>query len=379
MTTTAYLVEPKAPLVFRSGKPFGAGSRDGANLPAPSAWAGLMRTTAMEARGWRPRLSAEQQGELLELPAAGPFLCRRDDKGRIEPFLPKPADAVCLQGDTAGDGFRRLGPVALPDGVGCDLPPGLLPVGFVEGRDKAKPKPTATWWSLTDWMAWALEGKRRPPEGEDAWRTVEERTHVGIDARSQAADEGRLFQTQGWDFSPQRQSRGGFAAHQWLFLGLGPAEAGARAGRLVHFGGERRLSHLCHAGDNPLACPAGWRQRIGEASRFAVTLVTPGLFSRGWCPGWLDETLCGELPQLPGRRLRLTAALVERWQPLSGWCLHEGKPKATRRAVAAGATYWFEVCDGGRIDAGALWLASACDDPQDRRDGFGLMLPRPWL
>ena len=54
-------------------------------------------------------------------------------------------------------------------------------------------------------------------------------------------------------------------------------------------------------------------------------------------------------------------------------------PGPARKLVPAGATYWFDVlgaCDKDAVVA--LWLASVCDEQQDRRDGFGLALPGPW-
>jgi CRISPR-associated protein Cmr3 len=74
-------------------------------------------------------------------------------------------------------------------------------------------------------------------------------------------------------------------------------------------------------------------------------------------------------------RLGLVAASLPWWQNISGWDLRHRRPKDTRRAVPAGATYWFEVIEG---DASALWLQPLSDAEQDRRDGFGLALVRPW-
>jgi CRISPR-associated protein Cmr3 len=111
-----------------------------------------------------------------------------------------------------------------------------------------------------------------------------------------------------------------------------------------------------------------------------LTLLTPAIFAAGYRPDWLDEDLQGEPPGVAGLRLQLVAAALERWQPHSGWDLAEQAPRATRKLVGAGATYWFRLLD--EPDDGALaslWLASLCDDEQDRRDGYGLALPAPWI
>ena len=116
-----------------------------------------------------------------------------------------------------------------------------------------------------------------------------------------------------------------------------------------------------------------------QARRPCLTLLTPGVFSAGYRPGWLDHALTGSPPAAPGLKLRLRAAALERWQPHSGWDLAQRQPRPTRKLVPAGATYWFDVLDACDKDSlAALWLASLCDEQQDRRDGFGLALPGPW-
>lgn len=380
---TTFMLEPKAPLVFRSAKPFGAGSRDGANFPWPSSWAGLLRTRAMLAKGWSPKLDDKQKQELLSLATAGPFLARQDDDGTLTVFLPRPADAVRLQGADS-DSVKRLAPTNLNANVGTDLPQGLLPLSFVDGKPKGKPKASAAQWSLHRWTEWALKGTTDAEDSEDEsdWQQIESRTHVAISVHTQAAADGQLFQTDGWDFSPRRNesvSGSSYAKHHWVFVGLGPVSEDEHGSGLVTFGGERRLSWLSILKDNPLSCPDELRTALKGCRRFAVTFATPALFSGGWIPGWLDDQLQGNVPGHPEVRVQLKAAHVERWLPVSGWDLHAGGPKATRRAVAPGATYWFEVLDGQVLDADALWLQSICDSQQDARDGFALVLPRPWL
>jgi CRISPR-associated protein Cmr3 len=72
----------------------------------------------------------------------------------------------------------------------------------------------------------------------------------------------------------------------------------------------------------------------------------------------------------------LRAASLDRWQPHSGWDIAQNKPRAGRKLVPSGAVYWYEIA--GEIDIADLWLAALSDDPQDKRDGFGLVLPQPW-
>ena len=156
--------------------------------------------------------------------------------------------------------------------------------------------------------------------------------------------------------------------------------AEALAPTLVHLGGKRRLAALEPEPETWWPAPADeWLERICKDGGLCLTLLTPGVFSAGYRPGWLDGALTGSPPEAPGLNLRLRATAIERWQPHSGWDLAQGRPRPARKLVPAGATYWFDVlgtCDKDAV--AALWLASVCDEPQDRRDGFGLALPGPW-
>lgn len=94
-------------------------------------------------------------------------------------------------------------------------------------------------------------------------------------------------------------------------------------------------------------------------------LVTPALFQDGWHP---------QPAQLGGGRL--VAAHVGRPLSVSGWDFVRRGPKPSRRMVPAGAIYWVEF---DTPDAAAQWakdhhFRSISDDPQDRRDGFGLII-----
>ncbi|GIX35130.1 MAG: CRISPR-associated protein Cmr3 [Lysobacteraceae bacterium] len=375
MSMQTYRLTPKAPLVFRTGKPFLAGTRDRAHYPWPSAWAGMLRTHYMDHHGMGPE-SAEA---LLQLPAHGALLAACSMDGRLSLWLPKPADAIALAGTEANGAdaqevsFLRLTPISAPAGTGSDLPTGLLPVGL-PGKEKGKPRSSPAFWPLADYLDWAegkpvavaLSGRRLAntltlPEEET-------RTHVSVDPQTEAAVEGRLFQTAALDFAPRPKLGAG-----WVFVGRGPA--GLPSG-LVTFGGERRLSVLEPADDGIFAVPSALQEPLSKARGMAVTLATPAVFSAGWRPGWLEQNLTGQWPDSP-LRVRLRAAVVERWQPVSGWDLRARAPKPMRRAVAAGATYWFEVLDGD-IDPARLWLQPISDAAQDRRDGFGLAVLRPW-
>lgn len=369
-----YQLTPLAPLVFRSGRPFGVGGRDGANFPWPSAWAGLLRTQYMDDQAMRPPLDTAQVAELRALAAAGPLLACRQGK-TLTPLIPKPADALYLA-DSAGDiGIHALRPQPLLPGCGCDLPAGLLPLQLDHDAPESKPQAGPQWWPLDQLLAW--RGGR--PLDFNALDTSqpgqEDRTHVALNRATLAADPGQLFQTQGLDFGKTRLESGGYGDADWVMLGRSAADIGAR---MVAFGGERRLSHLEKLEHDPLALPDPQRTALAQlkpGSRLSVTLATPALFTQGWRPGWLGDDLTGDVPGINGLRLKLIAAAVERWQGISGWDLAQGGAKPARKAVAAGAVYWFEILAAPAGSPEKLWLHPLSDDEQDRRDGFGLAIP----
>lgn len=377
MSARWYSIEPKAPLVFRSAKPFGVGSRDGANFPWPSSIAGALRTQVMDRNGWSAGLSEQQQSELRLIEVAGPLLARRQH-GRLSIHVPRPVDAVPLLDDgTSGQrSYHRLQPSRHPEGTGSDLPDGLLPLTF-SASVKGKPQPAPSFWSLDDLLAWGRS--ESVPWREDSstpWEN-ERRTHVAIDHESLAADTGRLFQTEGIDLGRKRSHHtvqgGGFDAHDWVLLA---ATSERLPAGLITLGGERRLSWFSEAGESAPVQPPSLPATLADG--FALTLVTPAIFSLGWRPGWLDSNLEGEIPGIAGLRVRLRAAAVERWQSISGWDIAKWQAKSTRKAVAAGSTYWFEVLDGNAEALSRLWFTCVSDGAQDRRDGFGLTIPRPW-
>lgn len=401
-----YLIVPRAPLVFRSGRPFGVGGRDAAHFPWPSSLAGLLRTQVLDDRSeayaaahaataagdtgdtgapppWPGTVDREQQRALRALAAHGPLLAHCC-AGKITPMLPRPADALLLADAHGAGAYQRLQPGALPAGCGCDLPTGLRPLLLPPGAGKGKVQPGPRFWPLSTLLAWrrgasvALPAHDEPPS--------ETRTHVALARNTLAADPGRLFQSDGLDFSPRRRAdRHGFTVEQWIFLAR---FAQAIAPRWVTFGGERRLSWLDTAPREVLAAPPEHLAALAGARRLTLSLATPALFAAGWRPAWLNDDLCGCPPACPDLQLRLVAAAVDGWLSVSGWDLvaagdGAGRPtagaKAARKAVPAGATYWFEVIGAPPDDwAERLWLAPIADDEQDRRDGFGLVIPGLW-
>ncbi len=376
-------LDPLAPIIVRSGRPMQHADADPAQFPPPSTIAGCLRTAWARATG-RPF-----GPELAQLSVAGPLLL--DDSGRI--LASRPADALYFGHDDASHRVVRAAPHGFDSGCGADLPAGLLPVQLTAQAD-GKSADGPAWWSWDDLLAFRrgepvpfdrlLRNGWSPPSGDL-------RTHVSIDPTTGAVLAGALFQTEGLDLdaSPAAFRRSAAGLTGTGAPGAGGVSTGGfrllvRCGEaldatLVHLGGKRRLAALEPEPENRWpAPPDGWLERIRQAGRLCLTLLTPAPFSAGYRPGWLDDTLTGSPPDVR-LTLRLRAAAVGRWEPHSGWALALRRPRATRKLVTAGATYWFDVLGACDIDSlAALWLASVCDDEQDRRDGFGLALPGPW-
>lgn len=365
-------LDPLAPLICRSGRPFDdQAGPDSASFPPPSTVAGCLRT------GWARETGKPLGPQLMELAIAGPLLARPDRLGKLCLYAPGPADALYF-GANAKARCVRAAPADFPDGSGADLPHGLLPVRLTQDEEE-KPGKGPSWWAWDDLLA--FRAGRDPSHlqlSENGWSPPpgDRRTHVAIDRETLAARPAQLFQTEGLDLSPPRGLEDDALSGLRLLVQCAePLSPG-----LVHLGGERRLARLEPRADTAWPePPKGWFERIQEARGLVATLLTPGLFRAGYRPGWLDDRLQGSPPASPDLGLRLRAAALGRWQPHSGWDLAANRPRAGRKSVPAGAVYWFEILGSPRReDLSALWLASLCDHAQDRRDGFGLALPAAW-
>lgn len=386
--STVVSLDPLAPIIVRSGRPMNAHTdADPAQFPPPSTVAGCLRTA------WARATDRRFGSELAQLVVAGPLLV--SDDGKL--LAPKPTDALYF-GHGASARCLRAEPRAFRDGCGADLPTGLLPVQLTE-QVEGKPGTGPAWWSWDDLRTFrdgadrSIDELQRngwsPPKGD-------RRTHVSIDPFTRTSVAGALYETEGLDLDaapaafrtsamerteavpPTDPNDADSASSGGLRLLVRCAEA--LAPTLVHLGGKRRLAALEPEPEERWpASPDEWLERICKGGGLCLTLLTPGVFSAGYRPGWLDHALTGSPPEAPRLNLRLRAAAVERWQPHSGWDLAQRQPRRTRKVVPAGATYWFDMLGACDKDAvAALWLASVCDEPQDRRDGFGLALPGPW-
>ncbi|WP_330148602.1 type III-B CRISPR module-associated protein Cmr3 [Shewanella oncorhynchi] len=369
-----YLIEPKDPLIIRSGRPFEEISdAQAARFPPPSTVAGALRN--IHARSTGKTLN----NELLELAVKGPLAVKRPINGDAPSeehiLVPKPADVQYFyEEQTQLSHLVRSKPMAFSEGEGCDLPNGLLPL-FAENARGGKPVSGPNWWSFNDLVAWrkgdALSFKQVTTNG---WTPAEPdiRTHIAINNHSRNVESGKLFQTTGLSMWQQRADHQTFPeASLSILAGID----GDITWPLLNLGGERRLAAVEACTLWP-SLPSDLVPSIIESKGFTLTFLTPALFSNGWLPTWLNDDLVGTPPCCQSLTVKLRATALERWIPQSGWDLVNNTPRAAQKMIPAGATYWFEIeGDATDEDIRSLWLAHFCDDPQSNLNGFGLALP----
>ena len=382
------------PVIARDGRPFGLGNRmRPLSWLYPSVLAGALRSLLgkMEGKGF----DEDTIQALKEVHVAGPLPLLG---GSL--YFPAPKDLAVRKNEAGQLECYALRPVSLGDGEGTDLPgEGLQPVLLPDAvTGEFKPERIPEFWSRDRMAEWLKSPDRAPaslrPE-PGAWGegylpgpATDERTHVMITPDRGAAEDAHLFSTVGLDLAAAADRPPSQSAYSPLRLGVRTcagdrwSEALGKLNRLSPMGGERRLVHWEARGDQgPWEAPQSVVQALGtegsgRKARVRMVLATPGLFRRGWRPGWLDDRLEGSPPGAEVR-LRLVGACLDRWKPVSGFSFEDWKPKPIRRLVPAGAVYFFEVIEGS-VSPQQLWLESVCDEEQDRRDGFGLALWGIW-
>lgn len=401
---TNYLIEPLAPLVFRSGKPFGSqASAADVIFPLPSAAAGLIRATSINQKQVSidehsvENIANQSYQQILSIKATGPYLARFDESlQHVEILVPKPADALYFEAKADSDKksdtsakiqLIRLAPKPFASDCGSDLPDGLLPVQMHEPI-KGKPKPGPTYWTLEHLKKWQagndIDVDTLQREGVSQL-PIDLRTHVAIDTKSKASKTGQLFQTASFDFGyikTEGENTGGRSVWQDHRLGFIIQTDQNLDEDMVTFGGERRLSKFSPVNGLDSLYDDNLDEllnKINNANGFRLTFLTPCIFANGYLPAWLDATTKkGTLPHIAAS-VSLKACAIDKWQPVSGWDSILWKPKAMRKAVSSGSVYWFSLDSKlSLLDIEQLLHHVWSDDSQDKRDGFGSAIIAPW-
>jgi CRISPR-associated protein Cmr3 len=378
--TVCLTIEPRDAFIARDGRPFGltVGQRmKSLDWVYPSVLAGSLRTLLGKKVGGD--FGPDAVTNLKSIEIAGPL---PEYEGEV--YLPSPKDYVLRDSpQRAGFGVR---PSKLKADEGCDLPRGLSPVLLPESAgEDFKPGRVPAFWSMNKMTEWLMNetgsGFESPPASADPGSGFlgapihDDRIHVTIDAAAGVAEEGKLFLTAALAV-PDGVS---LAARVDCDDENACATELQALDTLHPLGGERRLMRFRASGKDLWGCPDEICRALAKCERVRMVLASPALFEHGWKPGWLDEQLEGSPPG-SDVILRLVGASIERWYPVSGWSLEPPQgPKAVRRLTPAGSVYFFEVANPDKAATlGGLWLRTVSDDPQCRRDGFGLAMWGPW-
>jgi len=378
---THWLIAPRDPLIFRDGRPFTAapGSRaKSLAFPYPSTLSGAVRTmegTDTSTGQFDKKRIPELKGKYIR----GPLLVELDETENIVDWLlPAPADALLFNSKNGNQVLRySLAPVDTK-GVKTDLIDleiELKIVGLSENiKEKTHPRPSRYWrWKpYRDWLASPMDGPEILKDLGIVNLHQESRTHVSVSPETQAALPGALFQTSGLEFTYLERDEGTRAVlseAKRLALWL-ETDADIRKG-IGFLGGERRITRwreVQTAFKNP---PPDIIRKIIDERACRLILLTPACFYSGFLPEWIISKF----------GVHIEAAIVNRYQTISGWDYELGEPKPTRRLVPAGSVFFLKL-DSGESNikkfVDAVWMNSISDDEQDRRDGFGLAILGTW-
>ncbi len=387
-----WVIEPRDPLIARDGRPFTAdpGARaKSLPFPFPSTTAGTVRTRYGFTLG--DFNDETQKRELIrtvkQITVQGPLLVELNNEGEIKDWLlPAPVDAVLFEAGAKQAHIKQLVALSLPKGMYTDLPDDLCPVGFAsyDAISKQKPlKDAPRFWKKGEFFDWLRNPRDRQSVELDqlghGGPVQESRVHVRIDPRTQAAEEGFLYQTSGFEFTRRLNGKP-------LRLALAVRTSVDPPAGLAPLGGEQRLSDWRESSASFPACPSQVRERIKTDKACRVVLLTPAHFRAGFHPDWLLQARHGVKPGP-------IAAAVGRPRVVSGWDYERtkekpnGQPKPTRRLAPAGSVFFLKLDgDEQKIDQwiDAVWMNCVSDDDengnpdQTRLDGFGLAALGVW-
>ena len=362
-STAYYYVRPTDSLFVRGNLAFGDSGEHGTSMmpPPPSLFAGAFRSallgknveqlTAFLTSGRCSHPALAQCLGTPELP--GDFriiwLSLAGDAGEggegsnalPEPVTPLPADLVML-----GNSFAALEPRAHLTGIQSagDLP---LRATLVSAKQE---KPQSGVFLRGKGLAHYLQGqaadKAHSIESKHVYQR-DPRLGIGLNADARTAEEGQIYTTEGFAFSPQDT----FASTGFLVGIEGLANLLPDTG-LLRLGGDGRSAQYRKVTFTaPMATSVP-----GPKKQFRLLLQTPALFSQGWLPEGVSEQDGSYRLQGNGFNARLACAALGRREVVSGWDLYQWKPKPAQAAAPAGSVYWFDEFEG---DAGKLaeWVA----------------------
>lgn len=363
---TYYYVRPTDSLFVRGNLAFGDAGEHGTGMmpPPPSLLAGAFRSALLgqEAQHLDSFLAKGQCSDAalhacLGTPtqpgafrvswvslAGEPAGSGEDGNGAIEAISSLPADVLML-----GNVFAQLLPRTVATGVQSA---GDLPLRATLASAKQE-KPTGGIYLRHKGLERHLRGELPEAVHKVEARHLhrrDPRLGIGLDNDARTADEGLIYTTEGYAFSP----KGAFTTTGFLVGLEGVADVMPESGTL-RLGGDGRSAayQRVHFEAPTMAAPAN--------QRFRLILQTPALFEHGWLPTGVAQQDDGDQQtyrlQGQGFSARLACAALGRREMVSGWDLFEWKPKPAQAAVPAGSVYWFDQFQGdfGKL---AAWVSA---------------------
>jgi CRISPR-associated protein Cmr3 len=397
MSTVYFYVRPTDSLFVRGNLAFGDGGEHGASLmpPPPSLFAGAFRS-ALLGRDAQHLDSFLAQGRCTDerlhaclgtAAEPGAFAVRwislaaesrtgASGDGPVEAVTPLPADLLMLDTD-----FARLQPRAAPSSVESS---GKLPLrATLIAAKQVKPAGGIHLRALG--LRQHLLGQL--PEAVHSLRAGQlyrrdPRLGIGLNADARSAEEGLIYTTEGFAFSPDgagTDTPSPFTSTGFL-VGLdGVADLMPDRG-VLRLGGDGRSAQYRRVDFQP---PRIMAAALGN-DQFRLLLQTPALFDQGWLPNGVERQGDGLHLQGDGFRARLACAALERREVVSGWDLFQWAPKPAQAAAPAGSVYWFDQFEGD-FDKLAAWVETGMwpENPDThhrarRAEGYNRALLGAW-
>jgi CRISPR-associated protein Cmr3 len=296
------------------------------------------------------------------------FSLARRAGANVEPVIPLPADLVAEQDDN----LLYLNPQLLSERLQASHSTPQLTVLQQLKTSKSEGGLWLNGAGLASYLRGEpLQEQEHTIARSKLWAT-DARLGIALDPTTRAAQEGRLYTTEG--IAPHKDT--GFLA-----VISGADELIPKEG-LIRLGGDGRGARIepCQV---RLAEP-DW-DRIRREKRFRLILATPGLFEKGWRLSGLSGS--GVWTGPVGISATLVSAAVLRAQVVSGWDLAQWKPKPALRAAPAGSVYWFEApnADGAtlvrelrRLISEGFGYLSAYPDKTRIAEGFNNVMVANW-
>lgn len=387
MIEQSYVVVPRDGFFFKDGRGwFTSASGRGHSLdwPPPPTLLGALRTTAgrlLETSSAEKRFDGSEFDRATKVMELGTTLPLRRPYGDTtwkaeHRCWPVPADALYVPSSKKVQALQPKSPSKESPRVptlGRDDDPAREALWVPNQTIPAKLDNPPRWWTNADLMKWLSGGMpdKHSPEAKRALelpRRID--VHVGVDARTQSAEDGMLYTSE----TMEPMSLGHDQTWQWGIGLSGSIPDGVDVTSIPWtLGGDRRLAR------------AERFDELQQAPEFKQTskglrllVVTPAHFDRGWCPNGFVVENDAYLGTLGTNSVVLRAALMDRPIHISGWDMALGRSKPTRSCVRPGAVYFFEKSDGTEFspsDFNALWLSAIGNGT---KEGLGRVIAGPW-